>query len=90
MPNYRIRVELENNDTRIKSGLSANLRIETAEKTDVLTVPLYALTKEDKKYFAQKLVNGKPVKTEVSVGLVGESGNAEIVSGLEAGDILAY
>lgn len=88
--NYKVRVSLEELDPRVKSGLTANLKIETAKKTDVATLPLYAVIKEGDQAFVNKIVNGKPQKTPVSLGLSGSDGTVEISSGLEAGDRVEF
>lgn len=90
--NYKVRIEFINRelDERIKSGLTANIKIETNKKENVLILPVYTITKEDGKSFVYKMIDDKKsVKTEVQTGLVGSSGSVEILSPLEEGDIIS-
>lgn len=88
--NYKIRVEFEsssqNEKTKIKSGLTANIKISTEKREGVLAVPIYALDLKDGKHFVNKLVNNKPIETEVEVGLQGSDGVVEVTSGLAEGE----
>ncbi len=88
--NYKIRVDLETRFPNLKSGLTANVKIATAMSHNALTVPVYATVKEGDKIFVTKLVGGKPVKTEVKIGLTGSDGSVEIISGLSEGDQINY
>lgn len=88
--NYKIRVNLANADPRIKSGLTTNLKIQTSKKNGILAIPLYAVLKEDNQNFVNK-VNGKEIqKIPVTLGLIGDNGSAEILSGLEDGDTIEF
>lgn len=78
---------------KIKSGMTANLFVETAERQNVLVVPLFALTHSTEdgkaKFVAKKLVGGsKSQEIPVVLGVVGSDGRAEVVSGLSEGDLL--
>jgi len=86
--NYKIKVAFSEKYTQIKSGLTSRLEIITGEKKDVLAIPEYALTKNASGVFVSKL-NGK-VSTEVPVtlGLRGQDGFVEIISGLNEGDVV--
>lgn len=88
--NYKIRISIANLDSRIKSGLTANLKIQTAKKENVLVLPLYAVIKENDQNFVNKLVGKKSQKTLVTLGLIGNSGLAEVLSGLSEGDRVEF
>jgi len=88
--NYKIRVNLTNPETRIKNGLTSNLKIQTARKENVLAIPLYAVSKEDGQTFVNKMVGQKTQKTAVILGLSGNDGMAEVLSGLEEGDMVEF
>lgn len=88
--NYKIRVNLKNLDPRIKSGLTANLKIQTSMKENVLVIPLYAVTKEQGQNFVNKVVDGKIQKVPVSLGISGNTGLVEILSGLKEGDNIEF
>lgn len=103
--NYKIRVELgsvangengqlimkfANADPKIKSGLTTNLKIKTAQKEQVLALPVYAIKKEGDKSFVNRLVGEKLEKIEVKLGIVGNSGVAEVLNGLNEGDLVSF
>ncbi|MFA6270445.1 MAG: efflux RND transporter periplasmic adaptor subunit [Candidatus Paceibacterota bacterium] len=103
--NYKIRVELgetmigdngqvimkfANPDPKIKSGLTANLKIKTAQKPNVLAIPLYTVIKENELNFVNKIVNGKVEKTQIELGLSGNTGLVEVLSGLQEGDAVGF
>ena len=80
-----------NPESRIKNGLTANIKIQTDKKSDVLTLPLYAITKEGDEVFVNKIVaKGKKQKTPITLGLTSNDGTVEILSGLEEGDIVEF
>ena len=73
-------------DIRIKSGMTANVAIETAAHAGVLTLPSRMINDEGGKSFVNVGTDIKTaVKTEVVVGLHGFDGSVEIVSGLSEG-----
>lgn len=88
--NYKVRVELENTDptvtSKIKSGLTANIRITSSKKENVISIPVYAVIEENGKFYVNKSTNGNVTKVEVTKGLQGSDGNVEIVSGINEGD----
>lgn len=86
VPNYKIRVALETKDERLKSGLTANLTVETARRADVIRIPRFALVKKEQLYFVNKVSSGNGVLTPVKVGLLGSDGMAEITEGLTPGE----
>jgi len=84
---YGIKLQFAKDDSRIKSGMTANIFITTGVRKAVLALPASAIITSgaDKFVFVD---NGspQPVKTAVTVGITGEDGRVEIVSGLKAGD----
>lgn len=86
--NYKVRVSFDNLDSKIKSGLTTNLKIQTAKKEKVLTVPLYAVIKEDDKIFVNKVIGKNVQKTPIVLGIVGNNGRVEVVEGLNADDVI--
>ncbi|TSC70974.1 MAG: HlyD family secretion protein [Parcubacteria group bacterium Gr01-1014_46] len=86
--NYKVTVAFNEKYPQIKSGLTSRLEIITGEKKDVLTIPEYAVLRNDSGTFVSKQ-NGK-VSTQipVTIGLRGQDGFLEVISGLNAGDII--
>lgn len=89
--NYKVNVNFGTTTTaNIKSGLTANLKIETGKREGVLTIPLYTVSTEGDEKFVYKLENNKEIKTKVTLGMSGNSGNVEVLSGLNEGDVLVF
>jgi len=82
---YKVTVALDKTDLEIKSGMTANVDILTAQKDNVLYVPNRAIkqTAEGKPY-VEILKFGGPQNVDVTVGLKGDQG-MEISSGLNEG-----
>lgn len=84
--NYKIKVALGSTDQRIKSGLTANLAIETSVKKGVVLLPQNAILQNDAGTFV-RVPDGKEVKElPVKLGIRGNDGMVEIVSGVAEGD----
>ncbi len=86
--NYKITVAFSEKYPQIKSGLTSKLEIITGEKKDVLTVPEYAVINEGDNAFVMKQSGKEFVKVPVVIGLRGQDGFVEVVSGLTQGDIV--
>ncbi len=72
----------------VRNGLTANLKISTAKKTDVVKVPAYAIKKKSDTSYVLIKTNDGEEEREVVVGLKGKDGFVEIVSGLLGTEIL--
>jgi RND family efflux transporter MFP subunit len=83
--NYKIKISLTKDDPRIKSGLTANLTVETGKKAGVLVVPALAVIDNDNGTFVRELQNGKTVDVPIQAGIRSSSGNVEILSGVTEG-----
>ena len=84
---YRVKVLLDNIDQRLKSGMSADIDIHTAEKRNVIVAPRRVIKEDGDKKTIDLLIGEDEVKTvEVKTGLRGDDGEIEIMSGLKEGD----
>ncbi len=84
---YRVKLKLDNVDSRLKPGMTANIDIQTAKKDDVLIVPMRAVkTEADHKYVEILGNNNQTQKIEVTTGIEGDDGMVEIKSGVKEGD----
>lgn len=87
---YNIKLKLNNIDIRVKPGMSLNVDINTAEKSDVVMVPSRAVKIEEnssKKYVEVLKADGVTTeKVYVETGLEGDDGMVEIKSGLKGGE----
>ncbi len=76
-------------DERLKSGLTANLAIETLKKTDALILPQAAIIEKKEGAFVKKYKNGSFIESPVTLGIRDKNGNVEIVSGVAEGERVA-
>lgn len=87
---YEVTFGIEKNDNRIKSGMSTDIDILTSEKKDVLAVSNQAVKNDDGNRYVEILEEKDGVKStrrvDVKVGLRGDNGMTEIISGLKGGE----
>jgi multidrug efflux pump subunit AcrA (membrane-fusion protein) len=86
--NFKIKVDFDTVDKRLKSGLTANLTIETLKKDNVVILPLYAISENASGTFVQKREGDKTILVPVTIGLRGYDGKVEILSGVQAGEVV--
>jgi macrolide-specific efflux system membrane fusion protein len=85
---YTVYVTLDELDSGMRLGMSANLEIALAKKDNVLYVPNIAIhTRGDEKYVT-KMIDGEQSEIPVTTGLE-STDRTEIVSGLSEGDDIA-
>jgi HlyD family secretion protein len=86
---YKVKVDIiENGNNVLKSGMTANITVNTDKRDNVLYVPSRSVltkTETDKKY-VRVLENGKMVEKDVVIGLKADGGFVEIISGLSDGE----
>ena len=86
---YKIDLAFTASDERIRSGMTANISIETLREADRLLVPERAvISKSGKKFVLLKTGEKESVETEVKTGASDTEGHVEIVSGLAEGDVI--
>jgi HlyD family secretion protein len=88
--NFKVKVTLAQSPdlSRVRNGLTANLSIETRRREQVLILPQYAVLDTDHGPIVRKLVNGYATETPVTLGVRGEDGTVEILSGLSEHDLV--
>lgn len=89
VPTYKVTLQFIESDSRIRSGMTANLNILTRENENVLFVPTRSVVTDTSGAKTVRLLNsdGKTyISVPVVVGLKGSEGTIEIVSGLNVGD----
>lgn len=85
---YKVTILLNEEYPDLKSGLTANLNIETARKDDVVVIPQYAIISRDGKNYARKIENNEVVEVEITLGTRGSDGTIEVLSGLSPQDVI--
>lgn len=85
--NYKITGSIQDSE-EIKPGMTANMTILIAQKSDVLSVPSRAVVSRDGKKWVKVVTDAKKKtyeEVEVSTGLEADGGVVEITSGLSSG-----
>ena len=83
---FKVTMQLNQPDSRLKSGLTVNLDIQTVHKDAVLILPQYAIIENDQGTFVNKITGTTPAKVPVVLGILSKEGFVEVVSGVQEGD----
>jgi len=83
---YKVKVELDSSSYEVKSGMTANCDILTAQKENVMQIPYRAVVDQDGVKSVKVLENNKVVVKTVTIGLRGDEGEVEVLSGLNLGE----
>lgn len=89
VPTYKVTLQFDNVDNRIKSGMTANIDIITTQKDNILKLPFRAIIDKGGKKFVRLVDNTDTddyKEVEVSIGIHGDDGSIEILDGLSDGD----
>ena len=84
---YETKILFDKEDARLKSGMTANLDIETGRRENAIRVPLRALRSTPGRTYVEVLVDGKPQERDVKVGIE-NSRTAELLEGLREGEVV--
>ncbi|MGN6721972.1 MAG: efflux RND transporter periplasmic adaptor subunit [Marmoricola sp.] len=82
---FPVTIDVTGTQKSLYAGTSVTVSIITKQISNVLAVPAMALSTSNGKTTVEKLVNGKPVKTAVTVGQT-FGAQTQITSGLKSGD----
>ncbi|MCR4278534.1 MAG: efflux RND transporter periplasmic adaptor subunit [bacterium] len=85
---YRAIFRFDENDARVRSGMTANVDVQGETRENVLAVPQRAIIRKDGLQIVRVLRDGVPVDVTVVTGLRGSDGFVEIVEGLSEGDVV--
>ena len=86
---YKVKIDFDGQGNDVKSGMTANTNITTAKKDNVLIAPLrVVIEKNGSGKFARLLVGQEIKEVPVTIGLRGDDGLAEILSGLNENDLV--
>jgi len=83
---YLTKISFDKPDAQLKSGLTANIDIQTKKVPDALIVPQYAILQNDQGTFVEVLENNAVKQIPVTLGIQDESGNVEVLSGVTVGE----
>jgi len=86
---YKVKINFDGKEKDIKSGMTANVNITTAQKDNVFIAPSRGIIeKNGDGKFARILISEEVKEVPVTVGLRGDNGLVEILSGLKEGDMV--
>jgi HlyD family secretion protein len=85
---FDVEIAVRGGATVLRPGMTANVRIRGPARSDALRVPVEAVFLSEGQPIVYKLVNGRPERTPVTLGLSDLSW-VEILGGLAAGDSVA-
>ena len=83
---YLTKISFGTSDSRLKSGLTVNIIIDSNHKDSVLVLPQYAILQDDSGTFVETLVGGVVTKNPVTLGIQDQKGNVELLSGVTEGE----
>lgn len=87
-PAYKVTLYFTNPDSRIKDGMTGSVHLITAEHDNVVEVPSRLVVNNGNENYVV-VRNGAAIENrKVETGLTGDDGMTEIVSGVNAGDVL--
>ncbi|TSC55109.1 MAG: FeeC [Parcubacteria group bacterium LiPW_30] len=83
---YKTTFNFDKNDSRIKSGMTANTDVEGERKDNVLFVPGRTITTKDKIKTVTIFDGENTSEVVITTGIRGSNGDVEVLSGLKEGD----
>ncbi len=84
---YLVKVSFDTPSAAMKSGLTANLDIQTKTDANALILPQYAVLVNDSGASVETLdAKGAVVTTPVTLGIQDENGNVEVLTGVTLGE----
>lgn len=84
---YEVTIDFPNQPEGVRSGMTADIVIETNKKENVLRIPRSVVQNINGQDIAQVISKGKVENRQIAVGLEGND-YCEIVSGLNEGDLI--
>ena len=82
-----IRAQVGNQDTTLRPGMFARVRLITKDQSDAMVVPEQALVPQGNEQYVFKVLDGKVARVKIETGQRRDS-KVEVLSGLAAGDLV--
>jgi membrane fusion protein (multidrug efflux system) len=82
-----IRAQVRNQDTVLRPGMFARVRLITKDQADAMVVPEQALVPQGTERYVFKIIDNKAVRVKVETGQR-RDGKLEVISGLAPGDLI--
>lgn len=87
---YRVKLQFDARDDRIKPGMTANVLVTTEEKSGVIVVPQGIVIMRNGEKFVKVREGNTVAEKKVDTGSVSSLGQVEITSGLKDGDTVVF
>ncbi|MFA6158293.1 MAG: efflux RND transporter periplasmic adaptor subunit [Candidatus Paceibacterota bacterium] len=84
--NYKVELAFDAADERVRSGMTANVTIETFRKAGALVIPLRSVVSKDGSNSVFLKTSDDSVQKVIGLGMSDSEGNVEVLSGLVEGD----
>ncbi|MBI2409779.1 efflux RND transporter periplasmic adaptor subunit [Candidatus Kaiserbacteria bacterium] len=88
VPTYKTTLAFLSRDSRIRSGMTADVVITTGTLSGAIVIPIGAVGEGVLGKFVTVVVDGRTENRPVTTGRIPSTGQIEIVSGLEEGDVI--
>lgn len=85
---YKVYVTIDPAGRDIKPGMTSNLTIKTGSRENVLVIPTRSIRERNGNRYVRVLENRTPKEVNIELGLRGDEGRAEVVSGLSEGQLV--
>lgn len=85
---YKASIYLNEQNSKIKSGMTANVSVSSDKKENVLKIGKQFIQTDEMGEYVFVYMNEEQVKTYIETGFVGSDGFVEVVSGLRLNDII--
>jgi multidrug efflux pump subunit AcrA (membrane-fusion protein) len=83
---YLVKISFTKPDSRIKSGLTTNLNINTQTDANALILPQFAIVQNASGTYIDVLKNNLETQIPVTLGIRDQNGNVEVTSGVTQGE----
>lgn len=87
---YKIKLVIDDLDERFKEGMSADVDILIDFKKETLVISDQFIIEENNKNFVNLLEGNNLIRKEIKIGLKGDQGYTEVLSGLKVGEEIYY
>lgn len=84
---FSSKLNLQNNDTRLRPGLTCTVKFELDKLNDVIVIPANLLMKRDNKSFVNLREGERVIEKEVIIGVANDT-EVWVASGLKEGDVI--
>ncbi len=86
---YRSLLQFSKADTRVKSGMTANVVITTDKREGVISIPQGIVIERGGKKYVPVMVGKETEEREIKTGAFSSHGEVEVLEGLVEGDVIA-